>query len=281
MSSILINTIPQQKFLYTVKTYKEKVFHLPFHRHDRYELTYIIRGKGTRIIGDTIKEYKSGDIVLMAPNIPHHWQSEWTGDKSVAAITVFFSEDFPSPDFKLLSEFDNITELLKTSRFGIELKGELRKKIQRKLMKLTNGHTLNQIINIINILSSIAKSKEYIILMDRGFSSPKHGDLDRITELVKYIQENITRKITIDDLANKVHMHTGSVNRFFKQATGFSLIEYINLMRIGMACELLTGTEKKTADIAFECGFNNLSHFNRTFKRVKNTTPKEFRSQVM
>jgi len=277
MSSILINTSPQQRFLYTVKHYRGEVFHLPFHRHERYELTYIIKGRGTRIIGDNIKEYEDGDIVLMAPNTAHHWQSTWIKESSVSAITIFFSEDFPSKDFKLLPEFTIISKVLETSKYGIELKGALRDHIASKLSELASDHSLEQMMNIMSILHTIGTSGEYNILMTSGFFAPKNQDWDRISEIVTYIQTHISEKIKVEDLANIAFMHSGSVNRFFKQATGFTLIEYINLMRIGRACELLSNTDKKTSDVAYDCGFNNLSHFNRIFKRVKGVTPKAYR----
>jgi len=280
MSSTLINTSPQQKFLYTVKRYEAKTFHLPFHRHERYELTYIIKGKGTRIIGDSIMEYEDGDIVLMSPNTAHQWQSARIQESLVSAITVFFSEDFPSKDFKLLPEFNRIAKLLEMSKFGIELKGTLKKEIAAKISELEADYSIEQMMKIMSILNSIATSEEFNILMSQGFLVTKNHDWNRISEIVTYIQNHISEKITIDDLANIVFMHPGSVNRFFKQATGFTLIEYINLMRIGMACELLSNTDKKTSDIAYECGFNNLSHFNRIFKRVKGATPKGYRMQL-
>lgn len=279
MKPVLINTTPQQKNLYAVKRYKDKVFTMPFHMHERYELTYIIKGKGTRIIGDNIKEYEEGDIVLMAPYTPHHWQSTWIKQSSVSAITVFFSNEFPTKEFKLLPEFASITRLLETAKFGIELKGKLRERIAKKLTQLTVNYSLEQMMHLLSILNEIANLKEYNILMDKGFSVSKKQDWERISKIVNHIRINISNKITIKEIADIAFMHTGSVNRFFKQATGFSLIEYINLMRIGMACDLLSGSYKNITDIAFECGFNNLSHFNRIFKRVKKTTPNEYRKQ--
>lgn len=281
MKSILINTTPQQKHLYAIKKHEEKMFSLPFHRHERFELTYIIKGKGTRIIGDNIKEYEDGDIVLMAPNTSHHWQSAWVKQSSVSAISIFFSNEFPSKDFKSLPEFNTILTLLETAKYGIELKGELKKQIARKLSQLNFEYSLDQMMRILSILNDIAQSGEYNILMDIGFSTPKKHDWERVTKIVSYIQTNISRKITIQEIANTACMHHGSVNRFFKQASGFTLVEYINLMRIGLACELLSGTYKTIMDISHECGFSNLSHFNRMFKRVKNTTPIKYRKQVL
>ena len=113
--------------------------------------------------------------------------------------------------------------------------------------------------------------------MDKGFSILRKQDYDRINRLVKYIQQNISNKISLDELAEIAFMHPGSVNRFFKKSTGFSMVEYINLTRIGLACQLLSEGQKSILDISLECGFQNLSNFNRTFKRVKGITPRQYR----
>lgn len=274
MESLLINTTPQQINLYSIKKHEGEAFPLPFHMHERYELTYIIKGQGTRIIGDNVKQYEDGDIVLMAPFTSHHWQSNLS---AASAITIFFSKEFPSKDFQKLPEFQVISQLLETAKYGIELKGKVRQSIATQIAQLTNEYSLQQIIRFLSLLNEIGTSGEYNILMDKGFTISKKQDRERITNIVNHISTNITRKITIKELATIACMHEGSITRFFKQSTGFALVEYINLMRIGLACQILSGTNKTILDVSFECGFPNLSHFNRYFKRIKNCTPSEYR----
>lgn len=277
MKSLLIHTTPQQRALYAVKRHEGEVFPLPFHAHERFELTCILKGAGTRIIGDKVAPYKSGDIVLLAPHTPHQWQTELRNKATVLAISVFFSEHFPTKDFQNLPEFKAIADLLELAKFGIELKGNLRKNIAEKMQQLSPDYSLRQLVAILKILDEIALSGEYNVLLDKGFAIQRQQDKERITDLVKYIRTHISQKITVAELAEKACMHPGSVNRFFKKSTGFTLVEYINLTRIGLACQLLTETHRPILDIALECGFNNLSNFNRIFKRTKGTTPTNYR----
>lgn len=279
MKSLLIHTTPQQKYLYAVKKYEGNEFPLPFHMHERFELTCIRKGKGTRIIGDSVGQFEDGDIVLLAPYTSHHWQSSLVSQAAVSAISLFFSEEFPTKDFLLLPEFSAISSLLESAKYGIELKGALRKRIASQMTQLPAEYSLDQILRIIDILNDISLSAEYNLLMDRGFSVAKRHDRERINTLVRYIRDHISEKITIEKLADLACMHPGSVTRFFKQSTGFALVEYINLMRIGLACQLLNETNKTVLDIALDCGFHNLSHFNRTFKRLKMMTPGAYRRQ--
>lgn len=279
MESVLINTTPQHKHLYAIKRFEDEIFTMPIHMHERFELTCIIKGCGTRIIGDHVKNYNDGDVVLMAPYTSHHWQSDVVHRSEVSAVTLFFSSVFPSDDFLKLPEFNNVKGLLEAAKYGIELKGKLRKSVADQLQALKNDYSLGQILKILALLNEIAESKEYNVLMSRGYAVLKKNDRERVTQIVSYIKEHLSQRITVQKLADIACMHTGSVNRFFKQATGFTLVEYINLMRIGKACDLLSTSSQKTSDIAGECGFSNLSYFNRTFKRVKNITPREYRKQ--
>ena len=279
MKSLLIHTTPQLKSLYSLKRYEGNSFPLPFHRHHRYELTYIVKGSGTRLIGDSIREYSSGDIVLIAPYLSHQWQTHWVEQSPVSAISLFFEPDFPTPDFQLLAEFKPIATLLEAAQQGIELQDTLRNRIAKRLVKLPTESGLLQMIGILSMLEEIARSKEYYVLLDGAFTVTKNFDGERIAKLVEYVRAHITEKIYIRDLADLACMHPGSVTRFFKQSTGFALKEYINLMRIGRACQMLTETNKPVYDVSQACGFDNLSHFNRLFKRVKHHTPQEYRKQ--
>lgn len=279
MQSILINTTPQQKQLYAVKWHRGEAFPLPFHMHERYELTCILKGKGTRIIGDHVSQYENGDVVLLAPHTPHQWQSSGIEKEVVSAITVFISPEFPSKDFHRLPEFQSVAELLESSKFGVELKGELRKEIAQQIGQLSGNNNLGELLQILAILNRISESGQYKTLMNKGFSVTKKQDQEKTNALVLYIRQHISEKITIDQLAEVAFLHPGSVNRFFKKSTGFSLIEYINLMRVGLACELLSAKQKTILDISLECGFANQSNFNRIFKRIKKVTPREYRKR--
>lgn len=281
MKSVLIQTTPQQLSLYSIKKHEGIDFVLPFHMHVRYELTYIIKGKGTRIIGDSVKEYESGDVILIAPYLAHQWQTEWTDGSKVSAISLFFEDEFPTADFQNLEEFRPIKTVLGLAKRGLELKGELREKIASKLSNIVQTQSLDLVLNILDILNDISRSSQYTILMDGEFTPIKNFDTERITKLVDYIHKNISSQIRLNDIAAIMYMHSGSVNRFFKQSTGFSIVEYINLMRIGKAAKLLSQTDQPILDVAYNCGFQNISHFNRCFKKIKSKTPSQYRNKFL
>jgi AraC-like DNA-binding protein len=275
---IIVNTAPQSNQIITVKRYIGDSFPLPFHMHKKYELTLIVAGSGTRIIGDNIDRFESGDVVFTAPMIPHQWQTpSLVNNSQVEAISIFFDEHFPTPDFQKLPEFQNILQLLEQSKKGILLKGSLKSRIAENIPKLESMENMQLLMNIFGFLIDIAESQEYELLSSEHYIINHNFDTDRISVISNYINKHIDKKINISDLASLVNLHPGSLSCEFRKLTGYTIVEYINRIRIGMATRLLDQSNQAIINIAFECGFQNLSHFNRVFKRIKMLTPSEYR----
>lgn len=96
---------------------------------------------------------------------------------------------------------------------------------------------------------------------------------------IEYINEHFTEPLTIDQLAGVVHLSKSYFMGAFKRETGVGAMEYIAQLRLKLARELLRDTDKSVADIAFECGYHNLSNFNRQFRSAGGCSPKEYRSR--
>ena len=275
---IVVDTEPQSNRIVTVKKYEGEQFPLPFHMHDKYELTLIVNGAGTRIICDNIDNFESGDIVFMAPQVPHQWQSSFYGSTSkVEAITVFLDANFPTPDFLGLQEFKNYRQTLNLTKRGIQFKGGLKRKVSDKIASLVSIDDMDLMITIFELLKDMIDSNEYDFLSSENFIIDQNMDTDRISVITQYIYENLQNKISLPELASLVNLHPGSLSRMFKQSTGYGIMEYINRIRIGFACKLLDETNEPIINIAYDCGYQNLSHFNRFFKKAKKTTPSQYR----
>ncbi|TLX78122.1 helix-turn-helix domain-containing protein [Labilibacter sediminis] len=278
MKPFLIDTTPQLQKGYSVKPFNAVAFALPYHMHDRYEITWIMEGHGTRIIGDNVSSFKSGDILILGPMLPHQWQSSTVNKNERAqSVSIFFNAEFPSKDFWFQNEMRAMKEVIDLSTRGLHLKGKLNKSIARKIKKLSNISGARGVLLILEMLQDISESDQYEILASEGYKCRKNLDTDRINKITNYIFENIEQKISLPILSEMVNLHPNSLAREFKRATGFSVVDYINNVRIGKATRLLTETSKTILDICYECGFQNLSHFNRYFKKVKNTTPSLYR----
>lgn len=281
MKSLTLRPTPTENSLFATKLLKGTRFPFPYHNHDSYELTFVARGKGMRIINDNVDEFDSGDIVLLAPYLAHQWQSDSYKIKNVLAYCIYFSEYFPSKDFQQLPAYKNIENLKKLARRGIQLKGKLKEDIAKKITSMNNLDNFGQIIQLLSILNEISLSDEYDLL-SRSDAITKETILnDRINQIMDYIVYHYKSKLSIQNIADVACMHKVSVGRFFKQITGFTLVEYINLVRIGKVCEQLNETSKSINVIAMECGFDNLSNFNRCFKKMKGITPQQYRNSTL
>ncbi len=280
MKPLLIDTTPQTHSCFTVKFYENTSFSLPYHMHNRFELTLIQEGEGTRIIGDQVDFFKSGDLLMLSPMLPHQWQSTSLNEVYIVkAITLFFDPDFPSIDFWRLKEAIGIRQVLINSQRGIKLKGSLLKEVTLLLENTVNIEGFDGIMLIFKILQTIAKSDKYELLASEGYEHKKTMDTGRINQIINHILDNLHTKISLNQLAELVYLHPGSLSREFKKTTGFSLVEYINKVRIGKASRLLTESDKQITDICYECGFRNLSNFNRIFRKVHGITPSVFRKK--
>jgi AraC-like DNA-binding protein len=282
MEPFLIDTTPQFQSSYFVKRYEDRTFSLPYHMHDKYEITWIKEGQGSRIVGDNVSFFKKNDVLVLGPMLPHQWQSSSITEKEVAkSISLFFKPEFPSKDFWFQEETKDMKELLTLSSKGLYLEGNLKKNIIKRIKELSVVSGAKGMLLVLEIIQIISDTNEYQTLASEGYINRKNLDTNRINKITNYIFDNLENKITLKLLSEIVNLHPNSLSREFKRATGFSIVDYINKVRIGRTTRLLTETSKPIVDICYECGFQNLSHFNRYFKKVKNCTPTTYRKSRM
>lgn len=280
MESLMLRPTTLENKLFSIKKLEGTRFPFPYHNHDSFELTYVIRGKGTRIINDNVDEFDSGDIVLLAPYVAHQWQSDSFKIKNVFAVCIYFNENFPTKDFQHLQEYKNILNLKQLAKRGVQLNGKLRDRVAKKIGAFEDLDGFGQIIQLLNILNEVSTSDEYDLISKTEVITKKTLTNERINQIMDHIFNNYMAKLSLETIADIACMHKASVGRYFKQVTGFTLVEYINLVRIGKICEQLKETDKNIHRIALECGYENLSHFNRCFRRLKDMTPRAYREKA-
>jgi len=252
-------------------------FDFPVHYHPEFELNLVLHSKGKRIIGDSIKEYEGSDLVLIGPNTPHAWTGE---EKGVHVITIQFHTDMLSEKFLSRKMSAPIKELLERSQTGILFSQETTTNMTDRIFKLAEIRGFDSLLELLSILYDLAISRNQISL-----SSPSYvGHFDtsksqRIKLVNEYLYTNLNSPIKIDQVAGLVNMSSSAFSHFFKKRTQRPFTEYLTELRIGHAAKLLISTEKNISEVCYECGFNNISNFNRSFKAQKGCTPSEFRSQ--
>ncbi|WP_222844187.1 AraC family transcriptional regulator [Saccharicrinis aurantiacus] len=252
-------------------------FDFPVHFHPEYELNLVLNANGKRIIGDSIMDFSSADLVLIGPNTPHAWTSE---DKNAQVITIQFNAEFPSEHFLSRKLALPIKELLENSKMGVLFSEQTTKEATERILKLSNQQGFDSVLEMLSLLYDLAISRNKTNLSSpsyiRQFDTSKSR---RIKLVTKYLHENIHNSIKIGDVADLVNMSPSAFSHFFKKRTQRSFTDFLTEMRIGMAARLLIDSEKNISEICYDCGFSNVSNFNRAFKTQKGCTPSEFRAQ--
>lgn len=269
---------PSDSFLVYYRVKDE--FDFPLHFHPEYELNFIHKGKGARrVIGDHMGEIGDYELVLVGPNLPHRWELHKCTNKEIHEITIHIHNDLL--DEKLLSRrvFKSIRDMLNRSIHGISFSEKTIKELMPRLMELPKISGIDYFLEFISILHDLSNSRNQKLLSTSFSNYNDFENSDKIKKIYEYVQKNFQRKITLDEISELINMTPVSFNRFIKKRTGKTFISYINSTRVSYASRLLLETDLSVGEIAYKCGFNNLANFNRMFKKIKNNTPSEFRSE--
>lgn len=249
------------------------------HSHKNFELNYITSGSGKRIIGSSISSYTEGDLVLLGPNIPHCWDVLETGeDNAPGCIVTHFYENIISSDFFNIPELEEVVTLLKNAGNGIWFKGKKTVKVGIALQRLVTLKGLEGYIELLQVFSLLLQMEERENLA-LPTSMPNSYDKDhvQIHKIYEYVFKNIQTGIKLQEASSIVFMEPGSFCRYFKKKTNQTFMDYVKIVRVGIAAKLLAETDKQITQICYECGYNNLANFNHYFKVVMKKTPSEYR----
>lgn len=267
--------------LFIVLNHPEADFDYMTHFHSDFELNMVLNTKGKRIIGDSVEDFSAFDLVLLGPNLPHSWAGETIKGNHV--VTIQFHKQFL--DFPLLSKkmFSPIKELLQKSTKGIQFLEEENSPICKKILNLCKSTGFNASLEFFSILHDLAVNPNQRVLTSSAFDSEsivRESKSRRISKICDYVNANYMNPMRLSDIAAEVAMSDSALSHFFKKRTNRNLVDYINDVRIGYASKMLYETTHSISEVALFCGFNNISNFNRLFKKLKGQTPTSFRDDI-
>jgi len=252
------------------------------HYHNAYEMTYMLKSNGRRVIGDNIEDFTDGDLTLMAPHVPHISYTDkdynLSQNNHVHALVVYFNPDWLTETYFNSPELIKVRELFENMKRGIKIFGQTKKKVVKSIFRLKNSYGLERIITLLDILVVISKSEEYACLASEGYTYlSNQKDLRRIDEVYQYVKENFKSKIALEHIASIANMTPTAFCKYFKNRTQKTFSIFVNEIRIGYACKLLCEENLNISQICYESGFNNLPNFNKNFKRYNNMIPSEYK----
>ena len=275
-----ISPLSEKDCLFIVERYKTE-FTYPLHNHKEYELNFVENGAGVRrIVGDSVEEIGDYDLVLLCgDNLEHVWEQGNCQSKQIREITIQFSPDLFSDNFIAKKQFTSIRKMLDSAQKGLSFPLHAVMKVYSTIDSLLKGEPgFYQFVKFLTILYELSICDDARTLSSSSFARSKTAsDSRRVQKVEEYINLHYTEEIRLSQLAELTDMTPVSFSRFFKLRTGKSLSDYIIDIRLGHATRQLVDSTKTVAEICYECGFNNLSNFNRIFKKKKGCSPKEFR----
>lgn len=253
---------------------------LGWHYHPEIELVYVNGGSGKRQIGSHVSYFRNGDLILIGSNLPHcGFTDRTTGNKNETVIQMKI--DFLGSDFFNIPEMRKIQKLFEVAKNGMAFNGKTKRKVGEKMEILEYQTDFQRLLSILNILNELASSEEFKVLNAEGFSMETEvKDNDRINMVFNHVKTNFKEDISLDEIASLVSMTVPSFCRYFKKITHKTFTQFVNEYRLVHASKLLAERPMSITEVCYESGFNNFSHFNKSFRAFTGQNPSEYRKEL-
>ena len=264
---------------YLVDRYKDR-FTYPLHKHDEIELNFVQKCAGARrVVGDSIEVLGEYDLAIIGSGLEHVWEQGDCTTSPIREITLQFSPELFGENFLNKKQLKSVHFMLDNAKHGIAFDMTAIMKVYGMLDEITHLQSgFYRVMKILSILYELSIDNNYHLLSSSSFSHIKvSADSRRVQKVEEYINGHYNADIRLQTLADIVGMTPTAFSRFFKLRTGKTISEYIIDIRLGIASRKLVDTTMSIAEICYDCGFNNVSNFNRIFKRKKGVSPKSFR----
>ena len=265
---------------FTLFSRVKKHLDFPLHYHEELELNFIQNGKGAkRVIGDHMEEIEDLELVLVGPNLQHGWFTHKLKGQPLHEITIQFHRDLFDDKFLHRNQMSVIRKMFEKSLKGILFSRETTEAIMPRLVALTEKHGFDSVLELLSILHDLSTSRNIRTLSNTTFNNTETISYNsrRINTVMEYLNKNFHKDVSLNEISKLIAMSEVAFSRFFKLRTGKTFVDTLNEVRLGHASRMLIDTTQSVNEIAYRCGFNNMSNFNRIFKKKKNCTPKEFR----
>lgn len=256
-----------------------------WHYHPELELHYVVQGEGVRFIGDDVSNFNVGELILLGENLPHTWRCspayfEENSGKQVESIVVHFRPDCLGSGFLHLHEAAPILRLYDRARRGLVIESERKTRVvglMEQTVRATPLHRLALLLAILHELAEATPDEVSTIASAHAFYQPSEPETDRLNAVCNYTLAHYASNLSLAEVAAVANLSVTSFCRYFKLMTHKTYFDFLTEVRISHACRALAENRLPTEVICSESGFNNLSNFYRHFKRIKGTSPVEFR----
>ncbi|MFK7903983.1 MAG: AraC family transcriptional regulator [Chitinophagales bacterium] len=249
-----------------------------WHYHPELEICFTEKSIGKRFVGNQISDYSEGDLVMFGANLPHGFTTE----QPCLQVVIQMTYDFLGAIFMDKPEMRGLKSLFDRSARGLDFGVNTKAEAYSKIKQLKNAEGFEQLIYLLELLYLLAKdeevkpicSEEYALAMDANH-------LDRLKVVYDYILINLKNDLSVKQAAAEINLTEAAFFKFIRKHTKKTFTQIVNEIRINHASKLLISTEKPITEICYECGYNNISYFNRKFKAVLGKTPRDFKNDYV
>jgi AraC-like DNA-binding protein len=257
----------------------EVVFYDKLHQHEEIQISYIIKGSGALIVGDTISDFKPNDILVIGEHIPHVFRSDSKAAAQSVMYTLFFTKKSFGKDFFNLTDLAEVQRFFEQSEYGMKIKANAKTfKLFNRLKKQNKIERIATLLKLLNAL--IHKEKQ---ALSSFVYQQKYTDDEgkRMNDVFQYALDHYQERITLNEVAERAFMSKNAFCRYFKKRTNKTFFQFLIEIRIEHACKLLyQDQDLSVSGISERCGFPNIANFNRKFKELKGFTPTQYRQQA-
>ncbi|MEP7258862.1 MAG: AraC family transcriptional regulator [Flavitalea sp.] len=267
--------------IFTIRRLEEKHFDPVWHAHSEYQLFVVLEGTGTRFIGDSIKSFRPGELILTGPHLPHVWRSDdiYFSRKSSSTtngIVIYLNENFLGDHILEKEEMLALKKLFIKSMRGLNFYGDKKQEVIDLMEGLVHLKGISSVMQLLHILELLAGMKEYHFISSKAYEDAfDQQKADRLNKVYEYAFQNFRKKVALEDLAALLHMTPTSFSRYFTMKNNKPFSKFISEIRIKHACKMLTETDESIAQICYDCGFN------KQFKEIMLKKPNQYKKEFM
>ena len=264
----------------------ERYFYNKLHQHPQWQLTLIKEGSGQLMVGDYLGRFEPGDLFLFSTNMPHVFLSDLTyfdsdGEKHSLGHTLFFDFEALGKGLLEVEELAGLNQWLKQTKGSFVIQSKNKEILANDISEFKSKEGLDKLLAALQILQKL-QQPDILAPLNQIISQKNYTETEgkRMGLVMSHILSHSQDSISLQDVADTANLSKEAFCRFFKERTGKTFTEFLTQVRIYHACQLLSEKDLSICQIAYQCGFQNLSYFNRAFKKNKGETPKAFRGRL-
>ncbi|MBC7826159.1 MAG: AraC family transcriptional regulator [Chitinophagaceae bacterium] len=281
----LLKVAETKTFSFDIRHEKAAYFDNPWHYHPEFELTLVTSSRGIRFVGDSVEQFEEDDLVLLGSNLPHYWRNdeEYYKKQSMQyaeAYILRFRSDLIKKMILDTPETIKISQMFTNSSRGIWFTKTVARRVHALFIKILHVQGTERIIGFLELMHLLSMATDGRTLSTKSFTGTHlQVHSDRIDTVLKYINNNLQENVSLELIAAHVNMNATAFCRYIKKQTNKTFVQLLNDIRIANACRLLLDGKHNIAEISYQCGFKNATHFNYIFKKLTGYNPSGYREK--